>query len=311
MFSFGSDVEFMLEKNGRFYSAIGIINGTKEERLKVDQHEFYYDNVLAECATKPSQSKAETIDNFRSCLQAFVKLASPYQLTIRASKEYPENQLNHKEALEIGCTPEKCAYTWESLKPDPSSFANNRLRTAGGHIHVGGPIAQANRRAMALMFDLFVGIPSVFLDRDPTSKTRRKLYGEPGRYREPDHGFEYRTLSNFWWASPRLVEIIYDLSKFTTKFVGSDGVDSFWTVDQEFLDDVENWKKADFHPSQAQKCHGYDALALRKAIKNQDRVAAMPFMKIVKKHLPDALYKEIMKESRRAIPNFYKEWDLC
>jgi hypothetical protein len=46
--------------------------------------------------------------------------------------------------------------------------------------------------------DIFVGIPSVLLDDEASQRQRRILYGKAGTYRMQPHGYEYRTLSNFW-----------------------------------------------------------------------------------------------------------------
>jgi hypothetical protein len=50
LFSFGSDPEFMLvDSNGKYRSAIGIIHGTKEDKISLGNgHYAFYDNVLVE-----------------------------------------------------------------------------------------------------------------------------------------------------------------------------------------------------------------------------------------------------------------------
>ena len=109
-FTFGSDPEFMLEKGGKFFSAVEIIPGTKVHRFAIGKHSVYYDNVMAECAVAPGKTKRQVIANIRDCLQRLTTLVKPYRVVTRASQKYPKDQLQSPEAKEIGCNPEYCAY---------------------------------------------------------------------------------------------------------------------------------------------------------------------------------------------------------
>ena len=51
----------MLTKGGRYYSAIGIVQGDRDHRLNVRGHQFYYDNVLAEAAIRPGKNRKEVV----------------------------------------------------------------------------------------------------------------------------------------------------------------------------------------------------------------------------------------------------------
>lgn len=312
MHTFGSDPELMLEKNGYYYSAIGIVLGTKDKRLVKNGNEFYYDNVLAECSIKPASSKEEAVENIRHALQTYASLVKPYKIVCQASQEYPQDQLRHKDALEIGCTPEHCAYTLKSYQPDDNIFHKTRLRSAGGHIHIGSKFAQAgqlNCYRLIRMMDLFVGIPSVFLDKDPTSKTRKKLYGLAGRFRRPNHGVEYRSMGNFWLNSPKLVELIYDLVEFTVNFVESDSDKKLWEIDEVALANDDNWNKSSFNPVKCHKCNAYDPKELQKAITSMDETSAAKLMDIAVKYLPPSLTKTIQKCSVKQ-SDLYSEWGL-
>jgi hypothetical protein len=79
------------------------------------------------------------------------------------------------------------------------------------------------------MLDLFLGATSVLIDHDPTSAARRILYGGAGNHRPcPKYGVEYRTLSNFWIASPDMVALIYDLTELAMKVVDMGKADDIW-----------------------------------------------------------------------------------
>jgi hypothetical protein len=64
------------------------------------------------------------------------------------------------------------------------------------------------------LLDFFVGIPTVLLDNPEQQRQRRKQYGMAGSYRTPDHGFEYRTLSNFWAFKPLYLYLVFGLARF-------------------------------------------------------------------------------------------------
>ncbi|MFN3329417.1 MAG: putative amidoligase domain-containing protein, partial [Pyrinomonadaceae bacterium] len=67
--------------------------------------------------------------------------------------------------------------------------------------------------------DIMLGIPSTILDCSKAAVARRELYGKAGCHRIPDHGVEYRTLSNYWLKSPELVMLIYSLTNDAVKLV--------------------------------------------------------------------------------------------
>jgi hypothetical protein len=143
------------------------------------------------------------------------------------------------------------------------------------------------------MMDLFVGLPSLFIDHDPTSAARRKLYGKAGSHRpKEDYGVEYRATSNFWLASPRLARVIYRLSDFTVDFVRNKRHLELWK-------DEEN-------------CAAYEPKKLRDTIDGSDIKTAKGMMeKLVKPLLPENLYLDIFKLADPVQYNFYREWGLA
>jgi hypothetical protein len=58
---------------------------------------------------------------------------------------------------------------------------------------------------------MFLGLWSVINDPDTR---RRQLYGKAGAIRFKPYGIEYRTLSNFWLADPKLIEKVWDMTAF-------------------------------------------------------------------------------------------------
>lgn len=301
MFTFGSDPEFCVYKDNQLFSAIGIVSGTKEEKLVLNGSSFYYDNVLAECNVKPGATKKEVLENIRQSILDYHKIISPYKLFCVAAIEYPQKQLLHPEALKIACDPEYCCYDLSEHRPDKDLFKTVNIRTSGGHIHVGSPLLQTvssiNRYRFIRMMDLFVGIPSVFLDNDETSKNRRKIYGEPGRFRKQAHGAEYRSLSNFWLIHPNLTEIIYDLTEIALNIIDQKKDYDYWTIDLESLYDEEKWKEPNFSPASCHTCH-YDLELLKQAIKEQDHNKAKVFLDLIKPHISNELFDSILKPNQ-------------
>lgn len=307
--SFGSDPEFMLVKDGKYYSAIDVVNGNIFTRIKSRGHEFYWDNVLAECAIKPSRSREEAVANFRECFQIYADMVRPYTLVPQSSQVYPESELNCREARTSGCGPDMCAYKVKWIEPISGLLSTN-LRSGGGHVHVGHEVLQnqitnPHPFTAALLLDLFLGIPSLFMDHDPTSKARKKLYGQAGRMRPKPYGLEYRCLSNFWLASPKLVELVYDIVDFVVGLLTTSQYEAYWLVDVPFYQ-----KAAESRLKRAFKCVGYDAEAVRKCLSKNDKVRGEAFFAWALAGMPSTLANRIREACQPVVYDFYTEWSL-
>lgn len=261
-FTIGSDPEFILidEKNN-IKSAIGVIKGTRNKRLKINQIDFYYDNVLAECTVKPSKTKEEFVLNIKKSIDIFKELVKPYKITTLSSAYFSSEELLHKDARKAGCAVEYCAYKLEAISPKKIDkiFGKTKLRTAGGHVHLGTDLGKNHELCVMLvrMLDLFLGFTFLFLDDSKESIERRKIYGASGRYRQPKYGVEYRTLGNYWLSSPKLAELVYDICEFTIKFTQENKYENFWRVDNEKLNSDDFWNNGG-DPSKCHECYGYD-----------------------------------------------------
>lgn len=312
-FSFGSDPEFMIVQNDLLKSAIGILR-PKESPEKISGHGFYYDNVLSEIATKPGNNRQEVVNNTRESLNILAELVSPYRFTIKAAAEYPAKELKCDQAKIAGCNPEWSVYSLQVIEPperivdfkDGYFYFKVPFRTAGGHIHLGSELLNDPFEIFNVlrMMDLFIGVPSIFMDTDPTSKDRRKAYGLAGSFRAPEEGnrLEYRPLSNFWFSSPEHVELIYDLSAFVLQFVEEKGHQKFWSLNEDLLDEQDT--------SIAHVCTGYDVAALQKCINSCDKKQASKFMLIVENYLPTNLYRRIEALSGKELPDPYVAWEI-
>lgn len=309
--TFGTDPEFLLSKHKKIYSAIGIIQGSIDNRINISGHQFYYDNVLAECAIKPGKSKEEVVDNIRECLQLYAEMAHPYQLSMKAAHHFTRSQLNNKEARTAGCAPDTCAYLVKQIKPPKEAIENDSLRTCGGHVHLGAEILRSDGMEpvyTVYMLDLLLAIPSLWLDKEPSSKRRRALYGQAGRYRVagPDddpYGIEYRSLSNFWLGSPKLVSLIYDLSWLAVDWVESGFAQEMWSFDEDLYYELSGdlWK--------AFQCN-YDTKTLQRAINDSDLHLAQPYLEMVLEKLPSDVMNSLQDSFDRKPKDLYSEWNI-
>lgn len=289
MRSFGSDPEFLVVACDEPQSAIEIVGADSQHRIKKSGHEFYYDNVLAECAIKPGYSKSEVLENFRECICLYQQLVEPFSLKAQASAYFADAQLKHPDARKVGCAEERCAYLMQPVESPTYAITNGNLRSCGGHIHLGSELLASDGPEPILtiyMMDLFLGIPSLWLDRDPTSHQRRALYGQAGRFRAKKYGVEYRSLGNFWLQSPEMVSLIYDLSMFVQDFVESQRAWGLWEFDEDICCLTEDLSLAWY-------CRGYDQKLLQKAINQSDKILAEPFLKLAKEYLPDSLRSDL------------------
>lgn len=300
-FSIGSDPEFFLQKE-KYKSAIGILP-SRENAIKKNECLYYYDNVLAEAQLKPANSKNEFIKNIQNCLKGLISIINPYEISLISALNFPENELKDKDARIAACNPEWCAYSLTQNLAPQEIIMNTPFRTAGGHIHLGCNLLHEGIFILNTikMLDLFLGIPSILLDKDKTAKDRRKIYGLAGSHRIPNHGVEYRTLGNFWLNSPELANFVYDVCNFVLNFVSEKGYEKFWSINEELLDADD--------PSLAYYCFGYDINLMRKAINNCDKKTANKFMLIVKNYWPDYITKTFDFLENKEF-NLYKEWNL-
>lgn len=220
----GADPEVMIinTNTNELVSSIGIIPGVKDEPFSLG--EGYYltiDNVLAEFLVPPSKTRDEFIDVIKEG-KTIINDYLPKELSIeiRASALYPESELQSDEAKLFGCSSDYNA--WTSMINIKPSAEDSRLRSAGGHIHIGYDNPDDDTSAtLVTYFDLFIGLPSVILDEDTR---RRELYGKAGAFRPKEYGFEYRTVSNFWIKNDELVGFIYDKVKEAIDYFNSGGL---------------------------------------------------------------------------------------
>jgi hypothetical protein len=307
-FTFGSDPEFMLtDSEGNLRSAIAIVKGTSDDRIEVGGHAFYHDNVNIEMAIAPSVGKMEVLSHFREAFKTAAEMIHPFKMVPRASADFPASELEDPEAKVIGCNAEYCAYELKELTKPVEEFESSTFRSAGGHVHLGADEG-ALRDEYGFFFivrclDLFLGVPSLFMDHDPTSRRRKELYGLAGSHRWKPYGVEYRALGNFWLASPKVVETVLDICEFTIDFCDKDKHLQFWKINHKKIDKGEEVAEC-ITPT------NYDQDELRAALNTANKTTAKKFLTLAESYMPKGLVTDIKTHFTPVNYDFYKEWTL-
>lgn len=216
----GSDFEmFLQDKTGKFISAIPFNTGTKENPEPIKGYPgccIQRDGVLEECNVPPvslDQSgnfwdNIEIVKNY-----VYEKFANKEGLKLICCPTaiLSADQLNNEEARKIGCSADYNAWKDGEMNEKPN-FDDTGLRSAGFHLHFSYPDASVDTSINLMkLFDLFLTIPFVILDKD---KERRKLYGRAGAFRLCNWGevmgFEARTLSNVALQSKSTIDYVFN-----------------------------------------------------------------------------------------------------
>lgn len=207
----GCDPEcFLADIQGQLKSSIGKVGGSKSHPLPLPLGEGYAvqeDNVALEFNIPPAHNKeqfVEFIQNTMGFLGAHMQQAHGLMIVNTSAESFPASELLHPAAQEFGCDPDYNAWTGKR-NPKPHAEDKN-LRSCGGHVHVGLDTKMDVRRVMCNM-DLFLGVPSVLMDK---GELRKNLYGKAGAHRTKPFGGEYRVLSNFWIFNPKLIGWVWD-----------------------------------------------------------------------------------------------------
>jgi hypothetical protein len=212
----GADPEvFLKDSEGRYVSAIGRFEGTKHAPTPVKSlgkgFAVQVDNVLLEYNIPAVGTLYKWKEAHNGMLEHLVKLADEQGLiiSIDASAEMPEKELADPLARVFGCDPDFDAWNLRINAPPKSN--NPSLRSAGGHIHIGGigDIKDVMKVGLVQAMDVILGAWATL--KDPDEK-RKELYGRPGAMRFKDYGLEYRTISNFWLSTPENINTAYNLT---------------------------------------------------------------------------------------------------
>lgn len=220
-FLIGCDPELFVRKDGKFVSAYGMVKGDKKNPLPVRNGAVQVDGMALEFNINPASTEDEFLFNVSDVLNSLRLMVPEYEVVATPVADFDIEHIKQQpaEALELGCDPDYNAWTqMANEKPD----GERPFRTASGHIHVGWTDGadsqsgshQAMCNAAAKQLDFFLGLPSLRYDTDTR---RRSMYGKAGCLRYKPYGMEYRTLSNVWLTSEKLIKWVYSNAQLAMK----------------------------------------------------------------------------------------------
>ena len=281
----GSDVEcFLRNSSDQIVNASDQIKYTKFDPYKKQKIKIYYDNVLAEFNIPPCNNGKEFLTNITNGLYLLGKLANPYKIDLTAAAIIDESMSQDSNAIENGCSDESNAYTLKFNTEIENFIKTSRFRTCGGHIHIGtgdnNLLDPVIKPLFVYMLDLFLGIPSVILDKDITQINRRQAFGKAGSYRSKSYGLEYRVLSSWWISKPEYTALVYNLVEFVYYEMEEKTWEKFWTIN-------ENENELSYN------CFGYDSSMVRGIINNCDRTGATKLLNFIYNFMPNELINQL------------------
>lgn len=236
----GADPEIFAEKKGGVYPAWNYAGS----KAKPDKWSFtptnytgdvYWDGFQAEFTTPANITcLMQMSDAVHAGLAKVHDLAGSRgaKLTLKSVYEVNPDVLAKckDEHVAFGCSPSKNAYGLAGSIKDGREVP---YRFAGGHIHFGlNDKREATLVPIVRILDKILGVACVSLFANFDNPIRRQFYGQPGEYRTPPHGLEYRVLSNAWLSHPLIFHMVFDLARAAAGLVES-GYSGLWQAEEQ------------------------------------------------------------------------------
>src|ERR1044072_4235921 len=180
----GGDPEAFIKdrKTGAIVTSCGRVGGSKGSGILLPTTGSYKvrvleDNVAVEWNFNPFSDQYTGVDTIRTVAEYGNQWLRDrgYEMVPIAEHAFTTEELAIPKAQVFGCDPDFVAYdTADQLRSvDPLVVGNNRF--CGGHLHFGFENPEKiPLPAIAILIDMFIGLPSLPLDHQ---KTRRKWYG--------------------------------------------------------------------------------------------------------------------------------------
>lgn len=233
----GCDPEFFFKQENKVLGAEKVLptDGLHSSLYDGSKSKVVIDGVQAELNPDSATCRQVLAAEIGGCFKAVAdaieggKVGVSFAQAEEVSQEEMDSLTDKSKTF--GCKPTKCFTGGRAkashVRVDPLKY---RIRSAGGHIHLGIPetrnpdVVRALKHPELLMpmLDLIVGNTCVLIDRDTSNIERRKVYGKAGEFRTPSYGLEYRTLSNFWLQSYQLMSMATGLARQAVIIVAND-----------------------------------------------------------------------------------------
>lgn len=219
----GCDPEVFVKQGGFFKSAFGLIKGDKKNPQKVPNGAVQVDGMALEFNIDPASTEDQFSYNVQDVFNTMKLMVPEYEVVASPVAHFDADYMRQQPdaALELGCDPDYNAWTGlANIKPD----GNRPMRTASGHVHIGWTENEDINRQdhvgachmIVKQLDFYLGLPSLMYDGDVL---RREMYGKAGCYRPKSYGVEYRTMSNAWLKSEKLMRWVFRNTVAGTKSV--------------------------------------------------------------------------------------------
>jgi hypothetical protein len=241
--TFGADPEmFILGRNCNVIPAFKFLPA-KEDVINY-VHNIFWDGFQAEWSYKRGHENINhLLEAIRHSIRKLNALAKSHDedayLTllnvVNIDKDIMEAAGDRH--VEFGCMP---SYNIYGISGEGISNPRELLyRFAGGHMHFGGWKKKPNYIKTVKLLDAILGVWAVSAAREFDNPMRRKYYGLAGEFRKPvyadkTYGIEYRTLSNFWLASPQVAKATWELAHLVLRLAeskrASEWIASEWNV---------------------------------------------------------------------------------
>lgn len=244
----GSDPElFITDGDGNVVPSSKVIpnTGTKWPTVARERAEVVRDGVQIELNTSADSCRQISSYYISMSLAALARRLDELKLE---GKEYKVSKAGvielspdlmktlDKKDLEFGCKPSFNIYD-SNARVDVKG-TEYKFRSGAGHVHLGAlpptiwnPGLESKwrpkvdrREELVMLLDIVLGNTCVMIDQDPMQKERRKHYGRAGEYRLPDHGLEYRPLSNFWLRSYPLASFVFGMARYAVMILHSSNI---------------------------------------------------------------------------------------
>lgn len=226
----GADPEgFLVDGNGEFVPAIGIIPGDKKTPFKVQNGAVQVDGVAVEFNIDPAETEEQFSYNMSSVLRQIDDIIKKVDtgLSVRWTpvarfKEEIWNRIPNNSKV-LGCDPDYNVNGEVNVNPT-EALEGSTLRTAAGHIHIGfrdellkNPMEMDHfSDCLYIAQGFFNGHVPAYIPKTEDEVLRMRYYGHHGSFRPKPYGVELRAPSNWYVADEKGRKAIFNQTR--TKF---------------------------------------------------------------------------------------------
>lgn len=210
----------------------------------------YWDGFQAEFTTNGHDTCLLWLsDNIQGGLKSVHQAAQKVGGKLTIDNVLPVNpdflQMQEQKHVQFGCAP---SYNVYGLRGNIQDGRDVPYRFAGGHLHFGLTmltVKDPELRQKAIenyvrALDKILAVACVSLLGELDNPIRRQFYGQPGEYRMPTHGFEYRTLSNAWLCHPLAMNMVFDLARSVCGLADDNMLEGWQGSQEEAIEIVMN-----------------------------------------------------------------------